>query len=143
MLPRLPLFHAFCTLHAQCVKSFTTHYRQIHSALPKLPKCTKFSKNIPTIYNHHLPVLWSISQLTRMVLSLDHVPMLLLQFPSHPYFLPLVEGPKLGLLLLFGKLLQGEFHLFQPDWGWSFSPTHVRQIVALIMHIVYVIEDVW
>jgi len=41
--------------------------------------------------------------------------MLLLQEPSHPYFLPVVERTIVGLPHLFGKLRHGEFGLLQAD----------------------------
>jgi hypothetical protein len=60
-----------------------------------------------------------------MVLSWDNGLMLLLYKPRHPYFLPLVEGTKVGLPHPFGKLLQGGFHLLQGDWGFAFHPAQV------------------
>jgi hypothetical protein len=69
--------------------------------------------------------------------------MLLLEKPSHPYFLPLVEGTKVGLPHLFGKLLQGEFRLLQADWGFAFSPAQVRRIIALGICIEFVIRNLW
>jgi hypothetical protein len=47
-------------------------------------------------------------------------PMLLLENPSHPHFIPLVECSKVGLPHPFGKLLHGEVRLLQPDWGFAF-----------------------
>jgi hypothetical protein len=44
--------------------------------------------------------------LFQIVLPPDNRPMLLLQRPCHPYFLPLVECTLLGLPHPFGKLLQ-------------------------------------
>jgi hypothetical protein len=41
--------------------------------------------------------------------------MLLLQTPSHKWFLPLVEGAQGGLPHPFGKLRQREIHLLQLD----------------------------
>ena len=64
--------------------------------------------------------------LFQTVLSRDNGPMLPLETPSHPYFLPLVECTKVGLPHSFGKLLQGEFRLLQADWGFAFNPTQVR-----------------
>jgi len=32
---------------------------------------------------------------------------------------------KVGLPHAFGKLLQGEFHLLQADWGFAFGPAEV------------------
>jgi hypothetical protein len=51
--------------------------------------------------------------------------MLLLEKRSHLYFLPLVEGTKVGLPHPFGKLLQGEFRLLQANWGFAFGPAQV------------------
>jgi len=51
--------------------------------------------------------------------------MQLLQIPSHPYFLPLVEGTEVGLHHPCGKLLQGEFRLLQADWGVAFGLAQV------------------
>jgi len=68
----------------------------------------------------------SISDLFQTVLSGDNVPMLYLEKPSHPYFLPPVAGNKVGLPNPFGKLLQGEFRLLQTDWGFAFGPAQVR-----------------
>jgi len=69
--------------------------------------------------------------------------MLVLEKPSHPYFLPLVECPKVGLPHPFGKLLQGEFRLLQADWGFAFSPAQVGRIIALILCITFVIRNLW
>jgi hypothetical protein len=48
--------------------------------------------------------------------------MLFLYNPSHPYFLPLVEGTKVMQPHPFGKLLYGEFCLLQADWGLRLRP---------------------
>jgi hypothetical protein len=86
-------------------------------------------------------VQWSISQLFQPVLSLDYQPMLLLEKPSHPYILLLVEDTNLRLPNPFGKMLQGEYGLLQADWGFSFGPAQVRRIVTLIIRILLVIEN--
>jgi hypothetical protein len=83
------------------------------------------------------------SQRFQTVLSRDYGPMLFLQEPSHPYFLALVECTKVRLRLPFGKLLQGEFHLLQADWGLAVSTAQVRRIIALIICIEYVITNPW
>jgi len=100
-------------------------------------------ESLQNIYNRHFPVPRSISQPFQMVLSLDNGQMLFLQKPSHPYFLPLVEGTKVGLPHPFGKLLQGELRLLQADWGLAFGPTQVRRIVNIIICIAFVIGNIW
>jgi len=100
-------------------------------------------KSLQKICNRHLPVQGAISQLFQMVLSQDNGPMHLLQKPSHPSFLPLVEGTNVGLPHPLGKLLQEEFHLLQADWGFAFGPTQVRQISDLIICIEFVIRNLW
>jgi len=57
--------------------------------------------------------------------------MLLLEEPSHPFFLPLVERTIVGLPHLFGTLLQGEFGSLQADWGLTLCTAQVLQIVSL------------
>jgi len=52
--------------------------------------------------------------------------MLFLEEPSHPYFLLLVERTIVGLPHSFGKLLQGEFGLFQADWGFTLCTAQVQ-----------------
>ena len=69
--------------------------------------------------------------------------MLLLEKPSHPYFLPLVERTKVGLPHPFGKLLQGESCLHQGDGGLAFGPAQVRQIIALYICIEFIIRNLW
>jgi hypothetical protein len=44
MLPRLPFFFAFWTLHAQSFINISTRCHRIHSVFPQLPKHSKFSK---------------------------------------------------------------------------------------------------
>jgi hypothetical protein len=67
--------------------------------------------------------------------------MLHLEKPSHPYFLRLVEGTKLGLPYPFGKLRQGEFRLPQADWGMAFSRAQVRRIIVLSIYVEFVIRN--
>ena len=69
----------------------------------------------PYNLNRRLTKQGIISNLFQTVLPRDNGPMLLLQKPSHPYFLPLVERTVVGLPQSFGKLLQGEFWLLQAD----------------------------
>jgi len=95
------------------------------------------------ICNRRHPVQGAISQRLQLVLSLNNRPMLLHQKPGHPCFLPVIEGAKVGLPHHFCKLLQGEFSLLQADWGNALSTTQVWQIVALIICIVLVIENLW
>ena len=98
--------------------------------------------SLQKICNCCLPVQGSMLKLFQMVLSPDNGPMHLLQKPSHLYCLSLVVGTIVGLPQAFGKLLQGEFHLLQPDWGFAFGTTQVRQIVALIICITFIIENI-
>ena len=109
LLPRLPILA--CTF-------LQTHFN------PLLPNPLRIIKmvyrqpcleTLQKICSGRLLVHGSISHLFRTVLSPDNGPMLLLQKPSHPYFLPVVEGTKVGLPHHFGKLLQGEFCLLQAD----------------------------
>jgi len=66
------------------------------------------------------------------VLPPDNGPMLLLEKPRLPYFLPLVEHTIVGLPHPFGKLLQGELRLLQANWGFACSTAQVRRIVILL-----------
>jgi len=100
-------------------------------------------KSLQKICNRHLPAQGSISQLFQTVLSWDNRPMPLLEKPSHPYFLPLVEGTKVGLPHHFGKLLPGEFRLLQANWGFAVSPAQVRRIIALSICIEFVTRNLW
>jgi len=93
----------------------TVHQKHLNPLLPnpfgiieniQLQPCLESLQNI---CNHHLPVVGSISLMFQTVLSLDDRPMLLLEKPRHPYFLPFVEGTEVGLPHRFGNMLQGEF----------------------------------
>jgi len=83
-------------------------------------------KRLQKICNCCLPVRGSLSQLIHMDLARDNGPMLFLEEPSHPYFLPLVDYTSVRLPHLFGQLLQGEFRLLQAVWGFAFGPAQVR-----------------
>jgi hypothetical protein len=96
-------------------------------------------ESLQKICNRHLAAQRSISQLFHTVLSQDNRSMLLLEKPSHRYFLPLVEDTKVGLPHPFGKLLQGEFRFLQASVSCSFSPAQVRRIIALTICIKFVI----
>jgi len=98
-------------------------------------------KSIQKICGRRLPVQVSITQLFQTVLSRDNGPMVVHEEPSLPYFLPLVEHAKVGLLHSFGKLLQGEFCLLQADWDIAFGPTQVQQIIPLSVCFDFVIRD--
>jgi len=100
-------------------------------------------ERLQIICNCCRPVQGSILQLFQPVLSPYYRPMLVLENPSHPYFLPLVEGTKVRLPHRFGKLLQGEFCLLQANWGFALGLTHVRRIIALIICIVLVTGNFW
>ena len=95
------------------------------------------------ICTRRLPVQGSISPLLQMVLSPDNGLMLRLQIHSHPYFLALVKRTKVGLLLPFAKMLQGEFLLLQPNWGVDFGPAQVRQIVGHTLCIIFFTGNCW
>ena len=92
-----------------------------------------------TNYIRHLSAQGSIWNLIQMVLPPDNGPMLLLEIPRHPFFLPLVECTVVGLAHHFGKLLQWEFSLLQADWWFAICTAQVRQIVALITYILLVV----
>jgi hypothetical protein len=79
----------------------------------------------------------------QMVLSLDNNPRLLFQNPSHLYFISLVEDTKVELPHSFGKLLQGEFRLFQTGWGYAFCTAQVQHIAALKIWVVFNVNNVW
>jgi len=96
---------------------------------------------LQSICDLRLPVQGSSPQLFQSVLPPDYGPMLFLEAPSHPYFLPLVENTIVGLPHPFGKLLQGEFCLLQADWGFTRCTAQVRRIVVLIICIKIVIGN--
>jgi hypothetical protein len=81
--------------------------------------------SLQNIWNHCLPVLGSLSKHCQMVLSTDNGPILLLKKPSHPYLLSQVDSTNVELPHPFGKLLQGEFHLLQAEWGFGFGTAQV------------------
>jgi len=85
------------------------------------------------------PVQGSISNMFELVLPPDNRPLLLLEKLCHPYFLPLVECTVVGLFHPFGKLHQGELRVLQANWGFAFCTAQVRQIVALISCIIFVV----
>ena len=70
-------------------------------------------------------MLQTIPHLFQTVVSQDNGPILLLENPSRPYFLPLVERTKVRLPHPFGKLLQGEFCLRQADCCFAFGHSQV------------------
>jgi len=90
-------------------------------------------ESLQNICHHCLPFQGPSSQWFQTFLSPDNGPMLLLQKPSHPLFLPSVEGTDIGLPHPFGKLLQGQFRWHQDDWGVAFRTAQVRRIVALMI----------
>jgi hypothetical protein len=100
-------------------------------------------ENLQKICHRHVPVQGSITQLFQTVLSADNGTMLLLEKPSYPYFLSLVDCSKVALPQPFRKLLQEEFRLLQADWGFAFSPAQVRRIVALTIGIVFALGNIW
>ena len=105
---------------------------EIHQWLPVL-ECRQ------KICDRRLPAQGSISSWFQSVLPRDDGPMLLLKKALHPYLLPLVECTLIGLPHPFGKLLQRELCLLQANWGFAFSTALVRQIVALISCITFVV----
>ena len=120
VFPRLP--NVTCTFLQKHLHSLPPNPFGIIEIFPTQPGF----KSLQRICNRHLPAEGSSWQLFQTVLSGDNRPMLLLARPSCPYFLPLVEGTKVGLPHPFGKLLQREFRFLQANWGFAFSPTQVR-----------------
>jgi len=108
-LPHLPNFG--CTSLQKQLNALSPNSRGIMEIFPKQPGLECLQK----ICNHCLPVQRSMSQQFQTVLSPVNWAILLPKKPSHPYFLPLGEGTKVGLPHPFGILLQGEFGLFQAD----------------------------
>jgi hypothetical protein len=113
LLPRVPFFLVTRTLLAHVFRNISNHCRRIHSALSMFFYRQPLLESLQKICNRYLPVQGSISLLFQTVLSHDSGPIVLLEKPSHPYFLPLVECTKVWLPDPFGKLLQGEFHFLQ------------------------------
>jgi len=91
LLPRLP--NLTCTFLQKHLHLLLLNLFGIIKIFQRQPGLESFQK----ICNCHLPVQGSISQLFQTVLSWDNGPMLLLEIPSHPFFLPVVEGTKVGL----------------------------------------------
>jgi len=131
--PPKPYLHISSKTFQPTVAESIGHYQNV-------PKTARSRKHLKTS-KHCLPDQGSISKLFQTFLSPENGPMLLLQKPSYPYFLPLVEGTKFGLPHPFGKLLQGVFRMFQADWGFAFETAKVRQIVALICCIIFIIGN--
>jgi len=143
LLPRLPFFLTSRTSLAHFFRTSPPIVAQSIRHYGSFPKAATSRKSPKKICNRHLPAQGSISLLFQTVLSRNNGPMLLLEKPSHPYFLPIVECTNVGLPHPFGKLLQGEFRLLQASWGFSFSPAQVRRIIALIICIEFVIRNLW
>jgi len=137
LLPRLP--NLAWTLLQKDLNPLSPNPLGIMNIFQRQPHLESLHK----ICNHWLPRQGSISQLFQTVLSLYNGPMLLLQKPSLPYFLPLAESTKVGLPHPFGKLREGEFHMFQADSGFAFGPTQVWRISTPIICIVFVIRNIW
>jgi hypothetical protein len=137
LLPRLPnLTCTFLQKHLHPLSPNPSGNSEIFQRLPGL-------KSLQKICNRCRPAQGSISQLVQIVLSQNNRPMLLLEKPSHPYILPLVDGTNVGLPHPFDKLLQGEFRSLQANRGFAFSPAQVRQILALSICIEFVIRNIW
>lgn len=81
-------------------------------------------KSHQTMCKQKLPVRWSISKPSQMVLWSDTAPIPFLQTPCHAYSPPHVE-PVDELPHPFGTFLHGEFCLFQAVWGFAFSMSQV------------------
>jgi len=141
LLSCLPFFLPSWIFLAHFFKNLSTHCCQIHSALSKLSNGSKFSNVSKQIHKGGLPVFWDFPNLNQMILPLTNGRMLLLQKPSHPYFLPLVERTEVGLLHPFGKIHR-EFVLLQADQGFPLCAAQVRLIVAHIMCTIYDIGNV-
>jgi hypothetical protein len=129
--------------------TYTFYQKHLHPLLPNpFSIIASFQwqpglESLQKISNGYLPVQRSISQLFQTVLSRDNRPILPLKKPSHPYFLPLVEGTKVGLPHPFVKLLQGEFRLLQASWGFAFTTAQVQRMIALSICIGFVIRNFW
>lgn len=119
--------------------------KQFNLLLPNPFGIKKISQRQPdfksqlNIQDRDLLVLGSIFNLAQLILYPDNGTKYLLQNPSLPYFLPLVEGTKIGLPNPFRKLLLGDFHSLQADWGFAFGTAHVHLLIALIVCIVFVV----
>jgi hypothetical protein len=120
-----------------CLKPSPPTFAQSIQHYQNFPTPTGSSK-YPKLCNRRLPGEGFISQLFQMVLSRDTGLMHLLEKLSHPYILPLVEHPNVGLPHSIGKLIQGDFWLLQADWGFTFSPAQVKQMITLIICIEFV-----
>jgi len=137
LLPRLQ--NLACTFLQQHLNSLVLNPFNII----KISQWQPVFKGHQKISNHRLTMQGSIWQLFPTVLSPDNGPMLPLQEPSQPYFLPLVEDTEVGLPHPLGKLLQGEFCLLQANWGFAYGPGWFRRIIAPIMGMAFVIGDLW
>ena len=119
LLPRLPnLTGMFLQKHLNPLLPNPFRMIKVFQGQPILESLQK-------ICNRHLPVQGSIPLLFQIVLSRDNAPMLLLEKPSHPYFLPLVACTKVGLRNPLAKWLRGEFRLLRAECGLAFSPAQV------------------
>jgi len=136
LLPRLP--NLTCTFFPKYLHPLSPNPFSIIEILQ-----TPGIESLQKICNRHLLVQGSLSQPFQTVLSRNNRPILLLEKPSHPYFLALVECNKVGLPYPFAKLLQGEFCLLQAHWGFAFSPTQVQQIITLSICIEFVMSNLW
>jgi len=65
------------------------------------------------------------------------------QRPTFPHFLLLVECTNVGLPHLVGKLLQVELSVLRTALGFAFTTTHVWQIIAHIIRIVFIVDKVY
>jgi len=139
LLHLLPFFLASRISLAHLFKNISTHCRRIHSSIIEIIQGQPDLECLQKMCNCRLPVQGFISNLLEAVLPPDYGPMLLLQEPSHPYFLPLVERTIVGLPHPFGKFLQGEFSLLQADWRYAICTAQVQRIVALIICIILVV----
>jgi len=115
LIPRLP--NLACTFLQKHLNPLSLKPFGIINIVQRQPGLESLQK----INNRRLPMQGSLSTLCQTVLSQDNGPMLLLETPSHPYFLPLVECSKVGLPHPCGKLLQGELRCLQADWGFAFG----------------------
>lgn len=102
-----------------------------------------FIKRWQTICNCNLWVQGSICKLCPTILPTHNTLILISSEPTFPHFLSLVECTNVGLPHLVGKLLQGEFSVLQTAWGFAFTATHVRHIIAHIIRILYIVDNVY
>jgi len=133
--PHKPHLHIFSKPSQPTVTKFIQWYRNFPNAARsrKSPKNQQMPSRSAGV---HLPTVSHSS-------SRHNGLTLLLEKPSHSYFVPLVECTKVGLPHPFGKLLQAVFRLLHADWGIAFGPAQVESIIALSNCIEFVMTNLW